>query len=465
MTQNLPTQIETAKLPDANGVSTPEAVPTPSAPPEHPQWSVRGPLIVGLLCVLVLFGGFGLWAVFARIDGAIVASGQVQVEQNRQVVAHRDGGEVASVKVSEGDLVEADQLLLQLSGREIASELAITEGQLFEMMARAARLQAERDGTEAITFAPELLERAQSDTDVARLIAGQRDLFTARRLTAQKEIEQLSKRSTQIDAQISGFTAQRSALEQQLALINDDLVSQDALLKRGLTQQSRVNGLRREQVGTAGQIGSLTASMAQAEAQGTETELQILKLSSDRRESAITTLRDIQARSLELRQQRENLQERLARLDVRAPVSGVVYDLSVFGPGAVVTPAEPLLFIVPQDRPLVVAARVSPIHVDKVYPGQPVRLRFSTFDSRTTPEILGSVTKVSADAFVDDATRTSYYLAEIHIAEDQRNLLPSGSVLIPGMPVETFMSTGERSPLAYLTKPLTDYFVRAFREE
>jgi HlyD family type I secretion membrane fusion protein len=316
-----------------------------------------------------------------------------------------------------------------------------------------------------IAFAPELLDRAETDNDVARVIAGQRDLFMARRLTAQKEIEQLGKRSAQIAAQISGLVAQRTALEQQLTLIDEDLVSQDALFKRGLTQQSRVNALRREQVDAAGQIGALSASMAQAESQVTETELQILKLSSDRRETAITTLRDIQARSLELRQQREILQERLARLEVRAPLAGVVYDLSVFGPGAVVTAAEPLLFIVPQDRPLVIAARVSPIHVDQVYPGQPVRLRFSTFDSRTTPEINGSVTKVSADAFTDDATRTSYYLAEIQIDEEQRNLLPAGSVLIPGMPVETFMSTGERSPLAYLTKPLTDYFVRAFRED
>ena len=462
MTQNLPDKIETARSPSG---SVPLKEGAQSTPTEQISWSVRGPLIVGFFCILVLFGGFGLWAVFARIDGAIVASGQVQVEQNRQVVAHRDGGQVAFVNVSEGDLVEAGQILLRISGTEIESDLAITEGQLFEMMSRAARLQAERDGESTITFAPELLERGETDTDVSRLIAGQRDLFIARRLTAEKEIEQLSKRSAQIVSQIEGFTAQRTALEQQLALIDADLVSQDELLKRGLTQQSRVNALRREQVGTAGQIGALSASVAQAESQGTETELQILKLSSDRRETAITQLRDIQARSLELRLQRESLQARLARLDVRAPLAGVVYDLSIFGPGAVVTAADPLLYLVPQDRPLVVAARVSPIHVDKVYPGQPVRLRFSTFDSRTTPEINGSVTKVSADAFTDDATRTSYYLAEIHIAEDQRNLLPDGSVLIPGMPVETFMSTGERSPLAYLTKPLTDYFVRAFRED
>lgn len=432
---------------------------------EAQTWSVRGPMLVGFACVILLFFGFGLWSVVARIDGAIVASGQVQVEQNRQVVAHRDGGEVAAVHVSEGDLVVADQLLLTLSGRDIESSLAITEGQLFEMMARAARLQAERDGVDVIAFSDELLARAQMDADVALLAAGQRDLFTARRLTAQKEIEQLGKRSIQIGAQIDGIAAQSDALETQLSLIDEDLVSQNTLLKRGLTQQSRVISLRREQADVTGQIGSLLASQAQARSQVAEIELQVFKLGSDRRETAITTLRDIQASSLELRQQRALLLDQLERLDIRAPVSGIVYDLAVFGPGAVVTPAAPVLYLVPQDRPLVIASRVSPIHVDQVYPGQSVRLRFSTFDSRTTPEINGFVTKVSADAFTDDAVQTRYYLAEIHIDEAQRNLLPTGSVLIPGMPVETYMSTGARSPLAYLTKPLTDYFVRAFRED
>nr|WP_123794243.1 HlyD family type I secretion periplasmic adaptor subunit [Pacificibacter maritimus] len=429
------------------------------------SWSARGPLAVGIVCIVLLLGGFGLWSVVARIDGAIVASGQVQVEQNRQVVAHPDGGEISSVQVREGSSVRAGDVLLQLDGREISSSLAITEGQLFEMMARAGRLQAERDGAETIWFDEELLSRGAIDADVARLIEGQRALFHARRLTAQQEIEQLGKRSVQISAQIDGMSAQRSALDQQQALTEQDLASQDSLLTRGLTQQSRVNALRKELADVLGRAGSISASIAQAQSQITEIELQILKLSSGRREDAITTLRDIQARSLELRQQRAVLKERLKRLEIRAPVSGIVYDLAVFGAGAVITPAAPLLYIVPQDTPLVVSARVNPIHVDQVYPGQPVRLRFSSFDSRTTPEIEGTVTKVSADAFVDEATRSSYYLTQIRIDEKQRSLLPADVVLIPGMPVETFMSTGERSPLAYLTKPLTDYFVRAFRED
>jgi HlyD family secretion protein len=418
-----------------------------------------------MICVIGLLGGFIVWSVSANIEGAVVASGQIQVEQNRQVIAHRDGGEVAAVHIEEGSTVEAGELLLELKSADLESEISIVESQLFEMMARDARLQAERDHLSAVTFSQDLLNRGDTDADVAQLLAGQKALFAARTLTAEKEIEQLGERRLQTEAQIEGIAAQRDALEEQYALIGEDLEAQAELLARGLTQQSRVISLRRERANSAGQIGNLIASEAQARAQITEIELQILKASSDRRESAITTLRDVQAQRLQLRQERDSLRARLERLDVRAPLSGVIYDLAVFGPGAVVSPAEPVLYIVPQDRPLVIAARVDPIHVDQVYPGQPVRLRFSTFDSRTTPELQGTVSKVSADAFLDDATRSNYYLAEIHIDEAQRALLPEGSVLIPGMPVETFMSTGERSPLAYLTKPLMDYFIRAFRED
>jgi HlyD family secretion protein len=280
-----------------------------------------------------------------------------------------------------------------------------------------------------------------------------------------KEIEQLGERRLQIFAEIEGLTAQRLALEEQRILIDEDLDAQSALLERGLTQQSRVTSLRRENANVAGQIGNLLASEARARAQISEIELQTLKATSDRREQAIEALRDVQVQAVTLRQERDRLLARLDRLDVRAPLAGVVYGLSVFGPGAVVSPADPVLYLVPQDRPLVVSARVNPIHVDQVYPTQPVRLRFSTFDSRTTPELMGTVSKISADAFLDEASGSNYYLAEIHIDESQRALLPAGSVLIPGMPVETFMSTGERSPLAYLTKPLMDYFIRAFRED
>lgn len=438
------------------------SIPDTSAPT---KWSARRAIWFGLICLVLLFGGFGGWAIFASIDGAVVASGQVQVEQNRQAVAHRDGGEVAAVHVSEGDRVAQGALLIELSSEDYLNEISLQETQLFELLARAARLEAERDGADEIALPQELVARMAEDPQVARSVAGQKDLFKARQDTARAEIEQLNKQRSQIEVQIEGLATQKTALSEQLDLIEEDLAAQTELLERGLTQQSRVISVRRDAVQYAAEIGRLETSEAQAQVQITEIELNILKASSDRRESAITELRDIQANIGQLREELSGLRARLARLDIRAPVAGVVFDLSVFGPGAVIPPAQPALYIVPQDRPLIITARVSPTHIDQVYPGQPVRLRFSTFDSRTTPELEGQVLRISPDAFVDEATGMSYYRADIHLPEAQRARLPEGSVLIPGMPVETYMSTGERSPLAYLTKPLTDYFTRAFREK
>ncbi|SFK12417.1 HlyD family type I secretion periplasmic adaptor subunit [Celeribacter neptunius] len=433
--------------------------------PSTQDWSASRYIWFGVFCVALLFGGFGGWAVLARIDGAVVASGQVQVEQNRQAVAHRDGGEVAAVNVAEGDQVARGALLIELSGEDARNEIAQVETQLYEYLARAARLEAERDQADAILLSDELSARMAEDPQVARSVTGQKDLFTARQATAKAEIAQLDKQRSQIEVQIDGLAAQKAALSEQLSLLEEDLTAQTALLDRGLTQQSRVIALRRDAVQISGEIGRIDSAEAQAQVQITEIELQILKLGSDRRESAITELRDIQANISNLREQLAGLNARLNRLDIRAPVAGIVYGLSVFGPGAVVSPAQPVLYLVPQDRPLIVTVRINPTHIDKVYPGQPVRLRFTTFDRRSTPELEGAVTRISPDAFIDEATGASYYRADIHIPEEQRARLPEGAVLIPGMPVETYMSTGERSPLAYLTKPLTDYFKRAFRED
>lgn len=429
------------------------------------KWSARRAVWIGLFFVALLIGGFGGWTFLARIDGAVVAAGQVQVEQNRQAVAHRDGGEVAAVHVTEGAQVAAGDLLLELSSDEYVNEIAVLETQLFELLTRNARLEAERDGAAKITLSEALIARMETDPQVARAVEGQRDLFAARQLTARAEVSQLDKKRSLIEVQIRGLEAQKLALSEEAALLQEDLTAQADLLTRGLTQQSRVIALRRDTVQLAADIGELETAQAQAQVQITEIDLQILKAGSDRREAAITELRDIQASVGRLREQVRGLTSKLERLDLRAPVSGVVYGLTVFGPGAVVSPATPVLYIVPQDRPLIITAKISPVHVDRVYPGQPVRLRFSTFDRRTTPELLGTVTRVSPDAFIDEATRASYYSVDINISEEERARLPKGSVLIPGMPVEAYMSTGERSPLAYLTKPLADYFIRAFRED
>lgn len=426
------------------------------------EWSARRPLTVGLVALLVLIGGFGGWAVSAQISGAVIASGRIEVDQNRQVVQHLDGGVVTAILVDEGDSVAAGDLLVQLDAQDLQASLSVVEGQLFEILARRARLEAERDGAGTLSFDP-LLDAGDVAT-VESLKAGQLNLFTARQDTVAQRTQQLSNRKDQIRSQIRGIIAQQQALITQLSLIDEELTNQQSLLDRGLAQASTILGLQRERARLEGQSGELVAAVGEAEERITEIEIEILGLQTTRREEAITRLRDLQFNELELREQRTTITRQLDRLDIRAPVSGIVYGLQVFGARAVIRAADPLLFIVPQDRPLVITAQVAPTDIDALTIGQEVSLRLSALDQRTTPELYGTVSLVSADAFTDETTSAAYYRAEITLNEGELARLPEGATLIPGMPVETFIRTAERTPLNYLTRPLMDYIARTFRD-
>lgn len=427
------------------------------------RWSARGPLLLGFVTLVLLVGGLGAWSVMTTLSGAIVASGQIEVEQNRQVVQHPDGGVVAEIVVSEGAVVKAGDMLIRLDGTLLQSELAIVENQLFELLARRGRLEAERDGAAAVTFPVELTETAKARPDVQEVADGQVRMFAARAETLGQLIEQRGKRIAQIASQIEGITAQSASVASQIALVRQELVGQQELLAKGLVQVARVLALERELARLEGQAGELTAARAEAEGAMTEIEIETVGLSSQRREDALTELRDVAARELELAERRRALVEQIARLDIRAPVSGIVLSMAVTTPRSVVRPAEPVLYIIPQDRPLVIAVRVPTIHVDQVHVGQDVRLLFSAFTSRTTPELQGQVVKVSADALTDERTQVPYYRTEISINPGEVDRF-DGQVLVPGMPVEAFIRTDDRTPLSYLVKPFTDYFNRAFRE-
>jgi len=428
------------------------------------RWSAWQSVLIGFIGLSLLFGGFGTWAVKSQIAGAIVASGRIEVERNRQIVQHDKGGTVAEIRVDEGDGVKAGDLLIRLDPAQITSQLVIVEGQLFELMARRGRLEAERDETDTLKFDKELLEAGGQNPDLQELMEGQENLFRARRASVAQEIDQLGKRRGQTLNQIEGVVAQEASLSTQLDLIEEQLVSQQSLLDRGLAQAATVIGLKREQARLRGQIGELAASKAQAEGRVTETDIEVLKLGTTAREEAITQLRDLRYRELELIEQRRALRAEIDRLDIRAPVSGLVYGLLVQTPRSVIRAAEPLMYLVPQDRPLIIAARVQPIHVDEISLGQKVNLRFSSLDQRTTPELVGLVIQISADSINDELTGQPYFRAEITLNPGEMEKLPEGTQLVPGMPVDAFINTGERSPMAYLIKPLADYFVRAFRE-
>jgi HlyD family secretion protein len=424
----------------------------------------RRPLFLGFTTLLLLVFGLGLWSTTARIAGAIVAHGLVEVAQNRQIVQHPEGGVVAEIAVTEAQYVQAGDVLLRLDGGRLHSERTVIEGQLYAAWALRARLEAERNDQTALGFPAELTGLAANRPDVAALTEGQTRLFLARRDSFLRQSEQLDKRSQQIAAQIAGVNAQRSALSQQLALLRQELADQLALLDKGLAQSSRVSTLRREEAQLRGDSAELAASRAQAEGRATEVALEKLRLAALRREEANSQLRDLDSRVLELVERRRVLGDRIAGLDLRAPVSGLVLGLQVTTPRAVIRAAEPVLYLVPQDRPLVIAAQVSPLQIDGLRVGQPVRLVLSALiGGGATPELTGHVAQISADALTDPQSHARYFRAEIKLDPAELARL-GGQTLLPGMPVEAFIQTGTRTPLAYLVKPFTDYFQRAFRE-
>ncbi|MDT8343885.1 MAG: HlyD family type I secretion periplasmic adaptor subunit [Thermohalobaculum sp.] len=440
------------------------ALPAPPQPhSQPPRWGSAGPIRAGLLAIVLLAGGLGGWAVTAELAGAVIAPGRLRVEAQRQVVQHPDGGVVGEILVREGDRVEAGATLIRLDASTLNSELAVLESQLFEIIARRGRLEAEQAGAGTIDFDPEIVAAAVARPEVARLIAGQTRLFDARTETMAGELDLLAERQAQVADQIVGAEAQLAALVRQAELIEDEMVGQRKLLAQGLAQASRVLSLEREAARLEGERGDLLARVAQLRGQIAELGLERLKLGAQRREEAITQLRDLGFRELELRERRIALRERLDRLEIRAPRAGVVYEMTVFAIKAVIRPAEPVLYIVPTDESLVIDVEIDTLHIDEVAVGMDAVIRFSGFSSRTTPELFGRMARISPDAHLDEKTGRSFYRAEAMLAEGEAERL-EGRTLMAGMQVEVFIQTGARTPFAYLMQPLTDYFNRAFRE-
>ena len=426
-------------------------------------WRGGKHLTIGALALLFLVGGLGGWSAFASIAGAVIAGGSLQVAAKQQVVQHPDGGVVDRILVRDGDRVEAGQVLLRFDGALLRAELSIIENQLYGARVRIARLEAERDGRASVAFEEALLAEAAANAERRGLLEVQTRLFKARIETRDRQLAQLATRQQQSEKAIAGLEAQKAATKRQLVLIERELKDQRQLFEKGHARAVRVYELERQQAGLRGQIGELGSEIAETQGRIAEIEIEMLRLDAERREEAIAELRELGAEELDLAERQRVTTERLSRLEVRAPRAGVVLDMAVHALRAVVRPADPILYIVPSDSALLVEARVMPANVDDVYPGQPATLRFSAFNARTTPELEGVVQHVSADALEDESAGTSYYLVKLKISEAQLGKLEE-RVLVPGMPVDVFLRTGDRSPLSYLAKPFTDYFTKAMRE-
>lgn len=426
-------------------------------------WSASRPLALGLLTLLLLCGGLGSWSVFTTLAGAVIAPGQIEVSQSRQIVQHLDGGVVEAILVQEGSAVQQGEVVLRLDGSVLRSDQAIITTQLLEVIARRARLEAQRDGATVYSVPDALSVAATARPDVAEIIAGQASLLARQADALVQATQQRETRIGQIESQMQGLQAQEAAVRTEITLLEAERVTLSDLEERGLTPATRVSELDRELARLQGRLGEVTFARAEAAGRITESRIEISALLAASRERAEADLRDVAARQLELAERSKALAERIDRLDVRAPASGLVLGLKVTTPQSVVVPAEALMFIVPQDRPLLVAARLPVTHVEEVHPGQPVRLVFGALSTRNAPQITGTVTLVSADAIADERSGVAYFRCEIAIdAATLQTLI--GVEIVPGMPVDAFIRTGDRTPLSYLLKPFADYFRAAFRE-
>ncbi|MGB7858615.1 MAG: HlyD family type I secretion periplasmic adaptor subunit [Pseudolabrys sp.] len=435
----------------------------PAAAPGSSRYSIHRHLLAGALIVLLLAGGVGGWAATTQIAGALIAQGSVVVDSNVKKVQHPTGGVVGKLNVQDGDRVKAGDILVQLDDTVTRANLAIVTKGLDELAARKARLEAERDGAESVTFPRMLLAHAE-DAPVAIAIANERKLFELRRTARLGQKAQLRQRITQLQDEISGQTAQQEAKAREITLIGKELEGVRELWKNNLVQITRLTALERDAARLEGERAQLIAAVAQTKGKISETELQIIQIDSDLSSEVAKDMREVDAKYGEFVERKVAAEDQLKRIDIRAPQDGVVLESKVHTVGGVISAGDAIMLIVPESDNLQVEAKINPRDIDQIQVGQPAMLRFSAFNLRTTPEINGTITRIAADATADQRTGQTYY--NTRIAMTKGEIARLGEVkLIPGMPVEAFVQTGERSVMSYLIKPLQDQFMRAFREK
>lgn len=425
--------------------------------------SVRGPIIVGLIIIGVFVGGFGIWGAVVPISGAAVASGIVAVSGLNQTVDHLEGGIIEEILITEGQRIKSGDIVVRLDPTRVKAERDRVTSQLISLQAKLYRTRAERDDAAALVFPQELQEMA-ADNGLSDDLQQQTREFESRLQRHQTELSVLDQRSQSTREEITGLEIQSNSEKTKLEVIRDELNQKKKLLDRGLTPRSQYNALQRAEADSEGRIGSLLATIAQRKTSLLENEKQVLRQNAARVEAASTDLNSVQAQVNDLEEQLRSREDILARLSIRSPVDGVVVKLNKNTVGSVIRPGETVLEILPTSVDLIIEARVPTQDIDVVRPGQKANVRFVALNTRTTPEIPALVTYVSADRLVDPDTRAPYYLARLQL-EGELPLPLTRDQIYPGMPVDAFFGTGDRTFFQYLTRPISDSFNRAFREQ
>lgn len=417
----------------------------------------------GIVLLLLSFGGFGTWAALAPLASAAMAPGVVTVESNRKTIQHLEGGIVREILVKEGDEVTPDQVLLRLDETQARAQLEIVRSQYLAQRALEARLIAERDGKAAIDFPEELVSEGD-DPRIAESMEGQRQVFGSRIKTLKGEMEVLEQRVDQLMEQIRGLEGLVASKLDQVESYRSEIKDFKGLFEKGLGDKLRLRALERTVAQLEGEHQEHLAAIASAKLQIGETRLRIVQIEHKFQSDVVAELRDVQTQLFDLAERMRALEDTLSRTEVRAPVGGSVVGLQAHTVGGVIGPGGAILDIVPAGEQLLVQAHVNPQDIDKVVPGLEADIRFSAFAARVTPTVSGRVLTVSADRLTDRVTGQPYYLARAEVTKEGLADLKDFT-LLPGMPADVFIKTGERTLLQYLVRPLTERVLQSFRED
>lgn len=424
--------------------------------------ALRRLALIGGASITLFAGTVGVWAVATTFSGAVVTTGQFVVDGNVRKVQHPSGGVVGELLVREGARVERDAVLIRLDDTVTRANLQVITKQLDEFAARRGRLLAERDRRDAIVVVPELAGRLDQP-EIAEFVAAEQALFEARRSSREGQKAQLVKRVSQLQDLIVGHRAQQAARDRQAILIEEELLGVRGLYEKNLVSLSRKAVLEREAANLEGQKGQLLAAVAQAESRISETQLQIIQVEDALREEVMKELREIQARSAELAERRVAAEDQLKRVEIRSPSAGFVHQLAVHTVGGVITPAEPVMMIVPADDGLEIEARILPSDIDQVVLGRSALVKVHAFNQRTTPELKGRVSRISADTSRDLQTGFAFYTVRVSVEPAELARLAPHRIGA-GMQADIFVETEERTPLDYILKPLKDQIAKSFKE-
>ncbi|PZV40530.1 hypothetical protein B5V02_00440 [Mesorhizobium kowhaii] len=432
-----------------------------AAPPPYPP--LRGNVVGGLVVIGLMFGCFGFWAATAPLTSAAVAPGVVKVDSNRKTVQHLEGGIIREILIREGDAVKQGQVLVRLDGLDADSDRDSVRDQVDALLASEARLTAQRDSLPRISFPLELLAR-RGEPSVAEAIAGQERIFSDQAEVLKSEVEVWHQRSAQYQAQMLALTSQINAVEQQTPSLQEELKDARTLLKKGFGVKSRALGLERQLAANKGDADANRARIESLRQQIAEAEAQIENVRATQVKTASEDLREAQIKRSEFEKALLKTGARAERRDILAPEDGVVMNLRYVTPGGVVAPGGDILDLVPVQDKMVLDVRIQPLDIDVVRPGLPATVRLVAFKQRVTPTLDGVLTRISADAAVDERSGATYFTATVEVDADQFKGLPHVK-LYPGMPVDVSIVTGERTMLEYLFQPLADSFAHAFRED